>query len=467
MTRIGASLSGFELQLLNRLRNASAAAQINTLRLATGKKINSPADNPSGFVQLANWETQQKVVTSTQANVTAASSMVSQAQLTLDQIRTQLNTIRALAVADENQALTAAQRTANQAAIDASIATINSLAGTTINGRRLLDGSADYQVTGLENTQVLELDVVNIGDSTSQTISGQVTIAATQAVVTYTGASSATTAAATFTLTGDRGSTSISVTNGELLTSVRDKINLDSHLTGITATASGDTLTLRSLEYGTSADIAVAVTSGTFTTSASTATGTDATATINGQALTGDGNRFSLNNNRFQFSVTFVGGFSGAFSTMTVADGGLSFALTTDLNRMSKLAIRGLQANRLGGLSGNLSQLATGGSLAGLNTNAPTAVRVVDEALGMLTMVEGRVDGFADATIDSASALLSGMETNLSDAIDSINEVDEDEEETLLTKNGALMSNAIAALSILDTQRASIVKLIQSIAGLT
>ena len=36
--------------------------------------------------------------------------MVSQAQLTLDLIRTQLDTIRAKAVADEDQALTADQR---------------------------------------------------------------------------------------------------------------------------------------------------------------------------------------------------------------------------------------------------------------------------------------------------------------------------------------------------------------------
>lgn len=466
MFRIGASLSGFEMQLLNRLHEANAAAQTNALRMATGKKINSPSDDPSGYVQLANWETQQSAIAAAQSNVTAASSMVSQAQLVLDEIRTQLSTIRSLAVADEDQELTATERAANQAAIDTAVATINTLVGTTIDGRRILDGSADYRVTGLDNTEVANLDVVNIGDAATQTISGQVTVAATQAEITYTGAASATTAAATFTLTGDRGSTSISVGNGEALTSVRDKINLDSHLTGITAVASGNTLTLTSIEYGAGADIAISVTSGTFTTSAESATGDDATATINGVEITGDGNHFAFNNNRFQFTLSFAAEFSGTFSTMTVHDGGLSFALTTDVSRTSTLAIRGLQANRLGGASGNLSQLITGGSLAGLNTNAPAAVRVVDEALGMLTVVEGRVEGFADETIASASALLSGMNTRLSTAIDSINQTDDEEEEILLARNQALAANAIAALTILTQQRTSIVALIQRIAGL-
>jgi hypothetical protein len=51
-------------------------------------------------------------------------------------------------------------------------------------------------------------------------------------------------------------------------------------------------------------------------------------------------------------------------------------------------------------------------------------------------------------------------------AINSINEVNEDAEETLLAKNQALASNAVAGLAILNQQRQSIVSLLQHIAGL-
>ena len=52
MGRIGAHLSGIERTLLNRLAEANTAATINSLRLATGQKINAPSDDPSAFVAL-------------------------------------------------------------------------------------------------------------------------------------------------------------------------------------------------------------------------------------------------------------------------------------------------------------------------------------------------------------------------------------------------------------------------------
>jgi flagellin-like hook-associated protein FlgL len=51
--RIGATITGVELRLLNQLSEANAAASLNALRLATGKRINSAADDPSGFIDLS------------------------------------------------------------------------------------------------------------------------------------------------------------------------------------------------------------------------------------------------------------------------------------------------------------------------------------------------------------------------------------------------------------------------------
>ena len=90
MGRIGASLSGIERTLLNRLSEANTAATINSLRLATGKKINAPSDDVSAFAKLASFQTQLSVVSATMSNVTAASSMITQAQSSLDEVRTQL-----------------------------------------------------------------------------------------------------------------------------------------------------------------------------------------------------------------------------------------------------------------------------------------------------------------------------------------------------------------------------------------
>ena len=72
----------------------------------------------------------------------------------------------------------------------------------------------------------------------------------------------------------------------------------------------------------------------------------------------------------------------------------------------------------LGGPSGRLDQLASGGTLDGLDSNTSQAIRVVDEALADLTRIEGAVDGFFNSAITSTSDLLSALETDLEDAVD-------------------------------------------------
>ena len=473
MARIGITLSGIERSLLNRLAEANAAATLSTLRLAAGKKILHPSDDPATFVALGQLQNRLNVVTATMSNVTAASSIVTQTQSTLDQVRTQLGTIRTELLKDENQELTAEERAEAQAKIDTAIAQINSLATTQIDGRRVLDGSADFDVSGRNGTQVREVRVRSTGGAASQTISGSVSSAATRAELLYTGAGGQTTSAAVFTLTGDLGTASITVADEEDLSSVATKINNQSHNTGVTASVDGNELTLATVNYGSRIHMAVDVTSGAFATTGGngdgTADGTDAAASINGHAVSGaavDGNRFTVNRNGFHFEIEFAAGFTGDFNTMTVSGSALTFSLQTDLAYQDTLAIPGLQANRPGGLSGTLDQVASGGAVSGLAENTSQAIRIVDEALAGLTQVEGTVDGFYNAAITSSSSLLADFQEDLEDSITETDGYNETEESLLLATSQALASNAVAGLAILNQQRSSIVYLIQRIAGL-
>ena len=474
MGRIGATLSGIERTLLNRLDEANAAATLNTLRLAAGKKILSPRDNPSTFVALSGLQRQMNLVTAATANVTAAGSIVGQTQSALDQVRTQLDIVRTELLKDEDGSLTAQERAEAQAKIDAAVAEIDSLAATQIGGRRVLDGSADFSVSGRDNSQVREVRTYGLGGAASQTISGRVHTAATQATLVYTGASGQTTAAATFTLSGDLGSASISVANGEDLDDVAATINDQSHNTGVIATVDGDELTLTTVNYGTQVEMEVEVTGGTFAVAGGngdgTADGTDATASINGHWISGagsvDGSRFTVNSNGFHFQVEFAAGFTGEIDEITVSGDALTFALATDSTRQSTLAVPGVQADRLGGLSGTVAQLVSGGSVSGLASNTSQAIRIVDEALGELTRIEGAVDGFYNASITSSSDLLTELQEDLEDAIPETDGFNADEENLLLDKNEILAANAVAGLSVITSQRMAIVNLLQHIAGL-
>lgn len=469
MGRISGSLAGMERLLLRQLAQANVAASASAVRSATGRRINAAKDDPAGLVNVSQLRSGLSGVRAAMNNVSGASTMVAGAQLTLDQIQTQLDTIRELAVADADGSLTADERTANQAAIDDAITAVRALVATRVNGRRLLDSSADFNYLFKNPSQIRDLQAYGKGDEYYREIYGQVTAAATQASLTHQEGTGLITNNAVFALAGTRGTTNVTVAVGESLATVRDRINQASHLTGVTASVSGGTdLVMTSVEYGSDQTIQFTVSSGTFSVVGGIpfGEGTDATAEINGVAYTGDGNRFYAADNDLRFSVEFAGGFSGAFDSAFVTGDALRFSLTPDPGQITTLSIRGLHPEMLGGLSGNLADLASGGAYAGLNGNASRAVRIVDEAISALARVQGQVQGFADAAIDSSQALLAGLESNLEDAITSVDGVDDTEEAAHQSLYAALAQNAVSGIAILSNQRADIVSLVRQLAGL-
>jgi flagellin-like hook-associated protein FlgL len=228
-------------------------------------------------------------------------------------------------------------------------------------------------------------------------------------------------------------------------------------------------LDFTTVDFGDDAAIDIEVTAGTFTTN-TTATGQDAVVTINGKAISSaqiDGNRVSYTNNGTHVSFEFQAGFSGTFNPVTISDGRTQkFALTTDSGKLTTFALPGIQPELLGGTSGTLADLTSGGSLSGLGSNTSQALRVVDEALAKLTVLEGRVDAFADVTVESASKLLEGIKGNVQDTLASLNKVNEDEESLKLAKSQTLASTTLSALAIMQQQRFNPLGLVQLLAGI-
>jgi flagellin len=474
VSRIGATISGFEMRLLQSLRASETAAALHGFRLATGRKINDPRDDPSGFVNVVRIENQLSQVQQASANVSAASSIASQAQLALDQIRTQLGAIRTLLLEDEDQSLTASERSANQAQIDEALAAITALAASPIDGRRRLDGSLDYGTTGLDWQQVESLRVLAPG---AGTITGRVVSPATRATLTYTGAAGLVMADATITLAGKRGSAVITVAQNDDLDAVAATVNGQSHATGVTAEVDGDDLVFTSVDYGTAARLEVSVLSGAFAVTGGDGSGldvgADASVIINGAIVSSGGSLSSVDGNRVhfvsdnaRFELVLRAGFAGTLESIEVHDDSIGrFALSADLARTSVLAIPGVLPGHFRGASGSLLDLGAGGEASGLGANTSRAVRIVDESLARLTVVEGQVDAFADHAVGASAEFLASLEANLQDALENVNLVDEDEENLLVARSEALASNALSSLAILQEQRSRVVGLLEQIAG--
>ena len=468
--RIGFSLVSAERRILSSLAAAHAVSALSALRLATGQRYARPSDGPAAFLQVQAIEREQSAVQSAIGRVTAAANVGGQLELKISSAMTQLDGIRSKVLEDAGSSLSEAERTALQLEIDAAIDQIDDLSRSQIGGRLLLDGSRDYTVTGQNPVEVTNLRVLKAPAET--TFSGNVSAAATQASLSYSGLLGNTTSAATFTLTGDQGSVVISVTSGQSLTSVRDAINAVSHDTGVTASVGGalnNTLTLSSQDYGSEATVAVNVTSGTFNVSGGngngTANGTDASVTINGQSATNvSGNHVTFAANGLHVSFDVVAGYSGNISAISVADDRvLRFAMGTNTD-VTTLALGSIHSAFLGGTSGRLSQIASGGTYAGLGNNTDEALRIVDEAIDELTVIQGQVAAFNGIAVQSSAELLDALDVGLASALDTLNGVDAAQEAAALARSQLLAESALAALTILQEQRANSLFLLQRLA---
>ena len=425
--RIGAQLSGVDRLLLNLLSEQKAAPGLQKATTNLGASQSTIASNPTGMLSLSTNDTQRGIMDRTLSRIAAAADTVGQIQSIFDQIRTQIDTIHEKAAADVGQQLTGTERAANQSAINDAIDEINRLAATEINGQQVLNGavtvnSSTTTISGLNEDQIVDFEVVSIAANSNLTISGTVLTTAQQAELSYQGPNVKNDA--TVTLSGDLGSTSISVTKGESLAAVRDRINAETSATGVTASLNESKLIINSVDYGSDAGVSVDVTSGEFGVAGGngdgTANGIDPTAIINGQTLAGDGSQFSFNDASGSFTLEFDPTFQGDFDPITVSNTSttstttqLQFSLSSNPNSFATLSIPGVQAASLGGLTGTLDQLATGESKSGLGTNADDAVRIADEALAQLTGIRNNVDNFATSVIDSARSLYSGLKEDL------------------------------------------------------
>ena len=80
-------------------------------------------------------------------------------------MQVQLGVIRTELLKDEDRTLSAAERAAAQANIDQALDEFAALVQTDIDGKRLLDGSADFVVTGRDASQVSGITVYSTGSS--------------------------------------------------------------------------------------------------------------------------------------------------------------------------------------------------------------------------------------------------------------------------------------------------------------
>jgi flagellin len=271
-----------------------------------------------------------------------------------------------------------------------------------------------------------------------------------------------------FELSGVTGAEVFNFQAGTSLDSVVDAINLFTDATGVTASGATTTLTLSSSAYGSNAFVDVKVltedSTGDLTTAIGQGTrdeGSDAVARINGLLATADGNKLSINTAALDVAVELEAAFTGTIN-FSIIGGGALFQLGPDVvsNQQVRIGINSLNTARLGGSSGKLYQLQSGGDAA-LADDATTAASIVEEAINQVTTLRGRLGAFQRSLLETNKNALNDTIVNLTDAESQIRDADFAAETAALTRAQILVQSGTTVLSIANQNPQNVLALLR------
>ena len=271
-----------------------------------------------------------------------------------------------------------------------------------------------------------------------------------------------------FELLGEGGSEVFNVSAGTSIDDLITQVNLVQDATGVVASKDGEDLVLTSTAYGSDAVVDVRVIqeneTGTFSTSpvgsGKRATGRDIEAKVNGVDASGDGNTLSINTSTLDIKITVDEG-SNEDVGFSITGGGALFQLGADVvsNQQARIGIGSVSSARLGGSSGRLFQLGSGGA-ASLNTDPSLAAKIVTEAIDQVTSIRGRLGAFQATTLESNIVSLNDTLANLQEAESSIRDADFAQESANLTRAQILVQSGTNVLSLANQNPQNVLALL-------
>jgi flagellin len=159
--------------------------------------------------------------------------------------------------------------------------------------------------------------------------------------------------------------------------------------------------------------------------------------------------------------LTVDDGSSAGFE-FTISGGGALFQLGGDVvsNQQARIGINSISTARLGGVSGKLYELASGGSKT-LKNDATGASRVVDEVIEKVASLRGRLGAFQRTTLESNTVALTDTVANLTAAESSIRDADFARESSALTRAQILVQSGTSVLGIANQNPQNVLSLLR------
>jgi flagellin len=487
------------LYALNSLSNTTNTANTLEQELSTGLSINSPADNPAGYISAQGFTAQLGGITQATSNANQAISLVQTADGSITQQVNLLQNILSIASQAANGGATSQQLAALQQVVsqlETQVSTISSQ--TNFNGVNLLDGTfqgVNFQVgAGAGQTIGLSLGSTAANQIGAYQSSGAAAGlyhtdgASSGGVADNTGASYAITSggagafttAAAIGVSGSAGNAAFAVSAAtESALGVSQAINAITSSTNVSANA--DTSVAFTVTAG-SFSFTLGNGTGTAQTNASQITGTVTSVSQSGLAglvnaineNTGTTGVTATVNAANKLVLTQAQGdnvsFANFVGTGTLAAGGTT--TTTIGTGHTTATVQGLvtlQSNQSFSLGATASDvgLNTGSALSAVSSvnvstvaGATSALNVVTYALQQLEGVGGQL-GATQQRLQATVSNLQATDTNLTAAQGVVEDANIPQVSTELTQQEILQQAGVSALAQSSTLQQAFLKLLQ------
>jgi len=486
MSRINSNVSALIAQ--NNLARTNRDLSVSLQRLSTGLAINRGADNPAGLIISERLRNEISGVSTAISNIERASNVLATAEAALAEVSDLLTSIKGLAVEAANTgAFSDEEIKANQLQIDSAIESITRISNTaSFGGLKLLNGSLDYILSGVDETSLVDVNVfgANFGTASSIPVSVEVINSAESASLFISGntagAAGSLLSSVTFEVQGNKGVQVLSFVSGTTLSAVAFSINAVSDATGVTArlaNASDQTsgLILESETFGSDSFVAVRkLESGSFFSTYDAQggsginrdTGQDVLALVNGSLALGDGTTLSMRSASVNIELTLSNAAAQTLGThnFSVVGGGANFQIGPGVNSSQQIgfAIQSVAASHLGnGIVGFLSSLLSGGSNSLIAGNARQAAQIIDAAIDEVSILRGRMGAFERNTLDTAARSQQIALENLTASESRIRDTDFAQETSRLTRAQILQQAGTSTLAIANSSAQSVLSLLQ------
>jgi flagellin len=453
---------------MNALRNLGSTGMElskSTTRLATGLRINSGADDPSGLIASESYRAQLSSMDQALRNNQDAMNFAKTAEGGLDEVNRLLRDARSLAVANGNGTLDDTQKQANQTQLNSILSSIDRIAGNTAFGsKKLLDGTAGVRSTVVSSSLISSASFTGkIGTGTIGTadnVDVNVT-AGTRATDTSANALAATLAAShSVNING----TQFSFASGTARQDVVDAINAKSGETGITAILNGtNNVVFESTQFGDDAKFTLVDSTGLFEAAgyAATQSGTDASAVVtytvgatNYTSTFDQGKGLDLKDaDGNVIRLTEAGNVTGnKADAIRVESSAASFQIGANAGQTQSLSIGNFSSSTLG-LNATSTNI--------LGTDMTSALGAIDSAIASVADARGRIGSFMKNTLESNVRSLGIARENLAATESSIREIDVAQEMTNYTKLQILQQSGVSMLAQANSAPQAVLSLLR------